>query len=90
MMAAARRYQFDGHKPPVVERAKWVDTDQDWKPRVNGLADELGWKRPGIWFWFRQISLAIFLEARWPQPCAEAWAFECLRRAIDKRGQEPS
>ena len=86
----ARPVKFDGHPQYAPSRPKWIDTDQDWKPRVHELADSFGWKRPGVWFWFRQISLAIFLEAKWPQECAESWAFHCLTAALDKRGQAAS
>lgn len=84
------RYQFDGHKPTIIERPKWIDTDRDWKPRVRELSDELGYAFKSAWFWYRQISLEVFHRTHWPQECAEAWAFECIRQALDKRGQEPN
>lgn len=89
-MMAARRNRFDGHPPRIAARPRWVDSDDEWKPRIDELADGFGWTRKSVWFWFHQIRLAIFLEASWPQPVAEAWAFECITRAIDKRGSVAS
>lgn len=89
-MSADRRYRFDGHRPAIVERPKWVDTDKQWKPKLRELAAQMHYEPRGIWFWFRQISLSIFLETKWPQSCAEATAFHCVSAVFDKRGQEPS
>lgn len=89
-MASERRYQFDGHRPRVVERPKWIDTDKEWRPKVRELADDLGFTFKSVWFWFRQISLEVFHETKWPQPVAEAWALQCVRIALDKRGKAPS
>lgn len=89
-MTAVARYQFDGHRPATASRPRWVDTDKEWRPKVRELADELGYQTKGVWYWFRQISLCVFHELRWPQECAEAHAFHCCRLAFDKRGQEPS
>lgn len=76
---------FDGHPPP--ERPRWVNNDQEWKPKVQALAAELGFESKSAWFWYRQVSLEVFHMTRWPQECADAWAFECIRRSLDKRGQ---
>lgn len=72
------------------EKQRWTNTDSDWHPKVCELAESLGFERRGVWYWFRQLSLCIFHEAKWPQSCAEAWAWRCVNEIFDKRGAKPS
>lgn len=68
----------------------WVDSDQHWRPKVCELADSLGHQQAFAWYWFRQLSLCILFETRWPQHLAECLAFQHITSVLDKRGLAPS
>lgn len=54
------------------------------------FADQFGFGRGEICYWWGQITMARMKEGKQPQDVAEDGAWYDVRAAFDQRGREPS
>jgi hypothetical protein len=69
------------------------DAKGEYRRKCRKLADDLGYEREAVWYWFEQIAAAREKESQFnrDRTVAEDAAFRDVIVALDKRGcSEPS
>lgn len=80
-----------GHRQPRTRHAiqRGQDPNQIYEAACIDLADDLGWERGIVVYWWSQLALARQHVGQ-PQAMAEHFALDDVRAVFDKRGCAPS
>ena len=91
VIQVARRRRQQVKVPRLQARSQPIDRDPHrvYEAACVDLADELGYKRDGIYWWWGQLAGAIEANTGYQRSVCEYMALDCVRKSFDKRGATP-